>query len=305
MNLFLKSIYLSSGLSLFYIYLLYRSHPWRRLPATTVTLTFVVGMLTVVPVALLRTVLPADNGSVAFSAYVSAGLIEEAAKFAAMGLTVWRYRFPDAVEPLDCAIFFGILGLGFGVYEDFWYIFGGSYDLWLQGDLGRFTEAFNALVAARAFPGHILFNALAGFLIGIARTMRKDKRRFLHLAGAFLIAVAAHGTFNLIAAVGGRIPLLTYVVGLTALFAYARQLAVSRSPFRMLIDRIKGDESKEWPFPHPPADYLFVEGFSWPQEGSGGMFQVFPVVLSIIILYPMLFGGVYLIHRLVTWGVGG
>ena len=305
MSLFLKSIYLSSGLSLFYIYLLYRSHPWRRLPATTVTLTFVVGMLSVIPVALLRAVLPVGREATAFTAYVSAGMVEEAVKFAAMGLTVWRYRFPDAVEPLDFAIFFGILGLGFGVYEDFWYVFGGSYDLWLQGDLGRFTEAFNALVAARAFPGHILFNALAGFLIGAARALGRDKMRSVYLMGAFLLAVAAHGTFNLIAAVGGRILLLTYIVGLIGLFAYARRLSVAHSPFRRLIDRLKENESEKWPFPHPPADYLFVEGFWWPQEGRGGMFQVFPVVLSLIILYPVLFGGVYLIHRLVTWGFGG
>jgi RsiW-degrading membrane proteinase PrsW (M82 family) len=305
MSLFLKSIYLSSGLSLLYIYLLYRSHPWRRLPATTVTLTFVVGMLAVIPVALLRTVLPFDRGTTAFSAYVSAGLVEETVKFAAMLLTVWRYRFPDAVEPLDFAIFFGLLGVGFGVYEDFWYIFGGSYDLWLQGDLGRFGEVFNALLAARAFPGHILFNGLAGFLIGTARALRRDKRRFLYLVGAFLIAVAAHGTFNLIADVGGRIPLLAYIVTLIGLFVYARQLSASRSPFRALIGQIRGKEPSGWAFPRPPIDYLFTEGFSWPQEGKGGMFQVFPIVLSLVILYPVLFGCVYLMHRWVTWGISG
>jgi hypothetical protein len=305
MSLFLKSIYLASGLSLVYIYLLYQSHPWRRLSATTVTLTFIVGMLAVVPVGLLRVVLPFACDATAFSAYVSAGLVEEAVKFTAMGLTVWRYGFPDVAEPLDYAIFFGILGVGFGMYEDFWYIFGGSYNLWLEGDLGRYGEVFHAMVLSRAFPGHILFNGLAGFLIGHARLSRRGKDRLLGVMGAFLLAVAAHGTFNLIAVLGGYIPLLAYIVLLTGLFVYARQLSLSFSPFRELIVQIRGKESHPWLFSRPAVDYLFAEGFSWPQEGRGGLFQVFPLILSLFILYPVLFGVVYLIHRLVVWGISG
>jgi len=49
MKLFLQSAYLSSAISLIYIALLYRSHPFRRLPIVSILATFTVGMLAVVP----------------------------------------------------------------------------------------------------------------------------------------------------------------------------------------------------------------------------------------------------------------
>jgi hypothetical protein len=305
MGLFLKSIYLASGLSLLYIFFLYRSHPMRRLSSTTITLTFVVGMSAVIPVALLRPLVVFDRGGLLFSAYVSAGLVEEAVKFAVMMATIWWYGFPDLAEPLDFAIYFGVLGVGFGVYEDFWYIFGSSYNLWLGGDVERFQEIFRAMILARAFPAHILFNALAGFLIGRAYFLGRWPTRLPWLLGGFLVAAATHGTFNLIAAWGGRILLLAYIVVLVGLFIYGRQRALLRSPFRTLIARITQGEKEGWPYVRPPTDYLFAEGFSWPTKDQGGMFQIFPLALSLFILYPVLVSVVYFVHRFVMWFQGG
>jgi RsiW-degrading membrane proteinase PrsW (M82 family) len=305
MSLFIQTIYLASGLSLLYIFLLYRSNPLRRLPAATVTVTFTLGMAAVIPAALLHRLLPLDGGGPVFSAYVSAGLIEEGIKFLVLAVTIWRFKFPDLAEPIDLAIYFGILGVGFGIYEDFWYIFSVSYDAWTAGDVSRFHEVFQAIAIARSFPGHILFDALAGFLVSHARFLERFRDRVPWLIGGFLLAVGLHGSFNLIATLGGTIPLLSYIVLLIGLFLHLRRRALARSPFRALIGLITKEEEEEWAYPRPPVDYLFAEGFSWPGKPKGGMFQVFPLTLALLILYPLLVVMIYLIHRTILWLVGG
>jgi len=300
MNLFLQSVYVSSGLSLLYIFLLYRSNPLRRLPGTTVTLSFVVGMGAVIPVVLLRRVFPLDPAASLFSAYVNAGVVEEGIKFLVLAGTIWWLGFPDIAEPIDVVIYMGVLGAGFGIYEDFWYIFSGAYDVWIAGDVGRFREVFSAIVVARSFPGHVLFGGIAGFLVGHARFLRTWHTRLPWLAGGFILAVALHGTFNQIAYAGGTIPLLCYCVLLVGVFIFLRRMTLARSPFRAVIRWIAEGEG-EWRYPRSPVDYLFAEGFSWPAHSKKGMFQTFPLALSLFILYPFLVVSVYLINRLLVW----
>ncbi|HDL86522.1 MAG TPA: PrsW family intramembrane metalloprotease [Candidatus Acetothermia bacterium] len=300
MNLFVQAIYLASGLSLGYIFLLYRSNPLRRLPASTVTISFVVGMVAVIPVIIIKHFAPLLNGSSLFTSFVSAGTIEEGVKFALMALTIWRFSFPDLAEPLDFAIYFGILGVGFGIYEDFSYLFSGTYSVWKAGDIGQFHRALQALVIARVFPGHILFDSLAGFLIGHARFLASRRVRGWWIAGAFILAVALHGSFDMIAIHGGTIPLLTYVAVLVAAFLYLRRRALERSPFRATIAYVMG-ETDNWQYPHPPVDYLFADGFSWPGVPKRGMYELFPLTLSLVILYPLLVVAVYLLERATVW----
>jgi RsiW-degrading membrane proteinase PrsW (M82 family) len=300
MNIFIQAIYIASGLSLVYIFMLYRSNPLRRLPASSVTISFVIGMLAVIPVVLIKQILPLPDRSSAFAAFISAGLIEEGIKFILMGLTIWRFRFPDLAERLDVAIYFGILGVGFEIYEDFSYLFSGTYSLWKAGDSSQFNNALQTLLAARAFPGHILFNSIAGFLVGCARFSTHRRSRFWWLLGAFTLAVTLHGCFNMIATHGGSIPILTYVVVLVGMFLYLRQHALKSSPFNSLIAYINGKKSN-WQHERPPEEYLFAEGFFWPEKPTKGMFEFFPLILSLVILYPLLVAAVYLLEGAVSW----
>jgi len=178
MSLFLRSIYLSSALSLGYIFLLVKSNPYRRIPAAPAIVAFTAGMLAVIPVVAVKRFIPFDLNLASTAGLFLAASIEEVMKFSAFFLTGWRFRFPNAIGPLDFAIYFGILGVGFAVYEDFWYIFSVSYPSWTAGDPYRFSEIFHGIVLARAFPGHILFNGLAGFLVGRGRTGRSPERIF-------------------------------------------------------------------------------------------------------------------------------
>lgn len=300
MNLFVQAIYLASGLSLAYIFLLYRSNPLRRLPASQVTISFVVGMLAVIPVIIIKQIVPLPQGSPLFTSFVSAGTIEEGVKFALMAVTIWRFSFPDLAEPLDIAIYFGILGVGFGIYEDFSYLFSGTYSVWETGNVGQFHRMLQVMVIARAFPGHILFDSLAGFLLGYAHFLTGWRQRAKWIAGSFILAVALHGSFNMIAIYGGTIPLLTYVSALVGVFLQLRRRALAASPFRATIAYVKG-ETRNWHYPHPPAEYLFAEGFSWPNKSQGGMYELFPLMLSLIILYPLLVATVYLLERAAVW----
>lgn len=299
MNLFIQAIYIASSLSLAYIFLLYYSNPLRRLPSSVVTASFLIGMFAVIPVIVIKQLIGLPHTASFLTAFVSAGLVEEGIKFALMGLTIWRFRFPDLAEELDVAIYFGILGVGFGIYEDFSYLFSGTYSVWKAGDILQFRSALRALLAARAFPGHILFDSIAGFLVGRARFTKNRRHRPWLILGAFALAVAMHGSFNMIATHGGNIPILTYIVVLVGIFLYLRQRALRRSPFRQLINYM--NEGGDWHHERPPEEYLFAEGFSWPKKPKLGMFAFFPFILSLVILYPFLVAAVYLLEQAAIW----
>ncbi len=294
MELFVRSVYFSSAVALGYLFLLYRSNPLRRLPATTVTVCFVVGMVGVIPVEFIHLVVPLPTSGGVTTAFITAGVVEEGVKFVLMWFTIRRLSFPDLAEPIDVAIYFGALGLGFGVYEDFWYVFSSAYPAWSAGNIAEFHTVFTGMILTRALPGHILFDALAGFFIGYAWFSHKRRRTWWMLA-AVVIAVGTHGVYDLVARYGGMIPLITYILFLIGVFIYLRTWALAQSPFRAVIELIAGDRMT-WPYPRSPVDYLFADGFAWPGKPHGGMFQLFPVVFSLLVLYPLLFGAVYVIN---------
>jgi len=306
-SLFLQSVYLSAGLSLVYILLLYRSHPHRRLPSVPTVLAFVAGIVAVVPVIAVRRVVPLAPIEFSAAALFTTATIEEAAKLLLGLAAIWRLRFPNIAEPIDLAIYFGVLGVGFAVYEDFWYIFSASYPSWVAGDVGRFNEVFRGMVLARAFPGHILFNGIAGFLLGHAFFAR-GARKAAWALGAVALAILLHAGFNGIAVLREPLLLLTYLVALVGLFLALRRHAMSRSPFAALIRYLgaEGEERGKWPFERGPADYLLAEGFSWPGRRRGGLFQFFPIAFSLCVLFPLLLIAVYFINRgLVILGGAG
>ncbi len=300
MTLFLQTTYLSALLSLVYIFLLYRSHPFRRLPAVSTIAAFVAGMIAVVFVVIVRRIVPIAPIESSASALFGAATIEEIAKLGVAMATIWRLRFPNVVEPIDFAILFGVIGVGFGIYEDFWYIFSATYASWIAGDVGRFNEIFRVIVLARAFPGHILFNAISGFLLGHAFFRRRFRDRAIWVLAALVVAILLHAGFNGIAVAGEAPLLLTYVAALIGVYLGMRRFAAVRSPFAALI-RYIGEEEDEpiWRFDRTPAEYLLADGFDWPERRRGGLFQFYPVILSLSVLFPLLLIAVYFANRAV------
>jgi len=303
MSLFLQATYISAALSLVYIYALYRSNPHRRVPSAPMLLAFIVGMVAVVPVVAARRVLPLRPIESSALALFGAAAIEEASKFLLALASIWRYRFPNVAEPIDLAIYLGVLGVGFGIYEDFWYIFSATYPSWIAGDVGRFNEIFRGITLARAFPGHILFDGIAGFLLGFA-FFAKGAKRAGWIVGGFLLAVLLHAGFNEVAIVGESPLLIAYVVLLVGIFLGLRRRETARSPFADVIRLARGEEH-EWHLARSPVDYLLADGFDWPGKRRGGLFQFYPVVLSLSILFPLLLIGVYFVNRAVLLAGGG
>lgn len=303
MTLFLRSLYTASALSIVYILLLLRSHPYRRMAMSPALVAFVAGTLSILPVVLLRRLLPIDPRHATLGAMLWAVLIEEAVKFLAAAGTIRHFRFPDVIEPMDVAIYFGVLGVGFGIYEDFWYVFSTSYPSWIAGDAARFSEVFRGISLARAFPGHILFNGLAGFLLGRAWLSERGRRRAWWAAGSFGVAVATHFAFNWVGRSAGMILLLAYVVALCGIFLGMRRRASANSPFADL-QRLVAGKSVTWTHGASPVDLLFAEGFDWPGRRRSVIFQFYPIILSLAILFPMLVVGVYFLTRLVLLPFG-
>jgi len=305
MKLFVESAYLSSLLSAIYIALLYRSHRYRRPPIAPLLVAFTMGMLAVIPVVLIYRLVPGLHPDGMLGAVAIAPWLEEAVKLLLFLTMARRLGYPTLIEPLDYAILFGVLGVGFSVYEDFWYIFGGSYPSWISGDVGRFSEVFRWLIYARSFPGHLLFDAVAGFLIGwgmCGESERARANRRWSIVGAFAVAVAMHTGFNLAAHARGTLLLWSVVVLYVGLFLAFRRRALERSPFAALQALLAGDATS-WGFPVSPVQVLFAEGFDWPGRVKSRILPFYPLTLSLVVLFPVLVSCVYLLHRLLSMGV--
>jgi RsiW-degrading membrane proteinase PrsW (M82 family) len=293
MALFLRSLYLATALSFGYMLAVYYAHPARRLPLIPLMAAFVTGLLCVVPVIAVRALSGGGPGS---ASLLGTAALEEAVKLAAVLLLIARWREPELMEPLDLAVYFGILGVGFGVFEDFWYIFGSTSGSWLQGDIARFRAAFGWAVAARALPGHILFNAVSGLILGYSWSARDRRRRGALLLAAFASATVLHAGFNAAAEWGGTVLLLAYVTALVGLALALRRWAWAGSGFRAVIDAASSGEP---PRSADAVKLLLAEGFGWPGRPRSRRFQLFPIALSLIVLYPLLFATVYAM----AWGV--
>ena len=303
MQLFLQSAYISSALSLVYVALLYRSHPFRRLPLVSVFSTFVVGMLAVVPVILVYRLIPGLRADGLWGALLVAPLVEESVKLFLFAWTAKRLGYPSLIEPLDYAIYFGILGVGFAIYEDFWYIFGNTYSSWISGDYSHFIEVFRWMAYARSFPGHVLFNAIAGFLIGWGVCQAERRVRWIWYAGAFLVAAGTHSLFNLVASQRGTLLLWSLTIAYVGVFFVLRRRVLEDSPFAALRGLIDGDVST-WEYAITPVEALFAEGFAWPGKAKPSYLSFYPVTLSLVVLFPVLVICVYFMHRLLSMGTG-
>jgi RsiW-degrading membrane proteinase PrsW (M82 family) len=150
------------------------------------------GMFSVVPVifidfALLKATkgqVPASytyNGAM-FEAYVIAAAVEELLKIAMIYWIVWRR--PEFDERIDGIVYGARAGLGFALVENCLY-------LYRQPDLDAVLRV-GILRAVLAVPGHAMWSAIIGYCAA--------RRRFDHAGigflGGYLIAVAAHGTYD-------------------------------------------------------------------------------------------------------------
>ncbi len=311
MALFFRSIYLGWFLSLVYASLLYLSDSYKRESIITVGIAFTGGVLAIVLINTIHAGIPGfpestySGGFLAqvYSSFVRAAIPEEMVKLAVFFLVVWGFDFKDFSEGLDGMLYMGMIGAGFGAYEDFSYIF--SQTLPYVGEEGnQAAQALQFITWQRAFPGHVLINAVSGYFLGRARFVRENERRWSLIGASFAVAVLAHGLFNLAGSGGGTGWLIMYVLALGRIFIYLRRKMLEDSPYKLfteLPDEVIETKFvsyinlvEDWQYDRPIERYRqLYEGSANPNIGY------FPVVISIVILYPVAISGVYYLNKLI------
>lgn len=157
----------------------------RRLPRGVIGLALIMGAFAALSslaggilaplIAALEPTVPKAVGE----AFLGAALPEELAKFAILATLVLRHH--DADPGRDAALSGAWLGLGFGTFENFFYVTGTSE--WLSTTGVRF---------ATAVPAHVALGLVMGLFVG--RAAREERPSLLVTAVA--LPVALHGFYD-------------------------------------------------------------------------------------------------------------
>ncbi|GAB3041176.1 PrsW family intramembrane metalloprotease [Natronobiforma cellulositropha] len=123
--------------------------------------------------------------------YLIVGPIEEAVKLLAVRVLAYRSDSFDAV--VDGAVYGAVAGLGFAAIENASYITGYLADV--GAGTGLVTAA-TGITAVRALvgPGHVIFSAIAGYYLGLAK-FNPEYAGPLVVKG-LLVASIFHATYN-------------------------------------------------------------------------------------------------------------
>ncbi len=159
------------------------------------TLAFVINTLTGLGIYLLT----ASEAFVNFSTSVFiAPLVEESLKgMALLGLFfAFRSEFDSL---LDGAVYGGMIGLGFGATENFYYIYVHGYQE--EGWAGLWGVAFIRIVLVGW--QHAFYTALSGIGLAQARLSRASSLRLFFALGGFTLAVLTHALHNALASLTG------------------------------------------------------------------------------------------------------
>lgn len=163
-------------------------------------------------------------------AVVVAPPIEEASKL--LAVRIYAYRTPQFNAVIDGAVYGAFAGLGFAVAENAGYV---VFDPEVQ---------LAALVRAFAAPGHVLYTALTGYYLGLARY--NPKHRGPILLKGLSIVIVIHAAYNAAVSTVGL-----WALGLDAivLATLVRKLRRYRAAYREAYDTepvpLTGDPTPE------------------------------------------------------------
>lgn len=189
MSLPLLLLVLSVAPVLFLLFFVYRRDRYEREPFPLLILTFVLGLFSVLPAALMESVVslfqPADPvGASFYNGFCVAGFCEELTKLLLLSWLIWRNRNFD--EYFDGIVYAVFLSLGFAASENLMYVFG--QDSFMSS---FFTGSMRALLAV---PAHFLFAVVMGYHFALAKF--DPQHRLRHLFHALLVPVLLHGTYD-------------------------------------------------------------------------------------------------------------
>ena len=143
--------------------------------------------------------------------------VEEGVKLLAVRLSAYRTPQFDAV--VDGAVYGAAAGLGFATIENALYI---TDVIGPAGGDALVTGGAIATVRALAGPGHVIYSALAGYYLGLARFNREYAGPLV--LKVLLIAVGAHALYNILAS--GLPEVLAATFGLSTFGAFVAFVVV-------------------------------------------------------------------------------
>jgi RsiW-degrading membrane proteinase PrsW (M82 family) len=126
-----------------------------------------------------------------YTAFIVAGLVEEAAKFLLFFMFIWRNREFD--EMYDGIVYAVFISLGFATVENLAYVL----------STGFHTAVVRSFTAV---PAHALFAVAMGYYLGIAKFAKPQYRQRYKWLG-FVTPVILHGIYDFIL-FGGKFYLL-------------------------------------------------------------------------------------------------
>lgn len=159
-------------------------------------------------------IIPSGILYIAVSAFITAALIEEAAKYYVVKKIVYNNKNFD--EVMDGVYYTIIASLGFAALENILYVVEGGFDI----------AIIRALLSV---PGHALFSGIMGYYIGKARFLPgKSSPRSL-IAKGYIFAVVYHGLFNFLLMTESVLILL--VIPLVVIMAYHLKSKIQQAQY--------------------------------------------------------------------------
>jgi len=166
---------------------IYFKDKFNKEPLGLLIMSFILGMLSIVPALILELVLgkPFDQlggqtmAYVALFAYGVVALSEEGSKL----LVVRLYCYPRKAfdDPFDGIIYSVMVGMGFATLENIGYVLQNGY---VNGVLRMFLSV----------PGHATFAVIMGYFVSLAKFDAANRKLYFFLA--ILCPVIFHGTFD-------------------------------------------------------------------------------------------------------------
>ncbi|MCA0180512.1 MAG: PrsW family intramembrane metalloprotease [Actinobacteria bacterium] len=172
------------------------------------------------------------SSAMATTAVVVAPVVEETLK-GLFVLLIWRMRRREFDGLIDGLVYAGIVAAGFAFTENIQYL-GQAYSAG-GGELLAATFIGRGIMSPFAHP---MFTCLTGIGIGIAATSRSLGVRIVAPVVGWLLAICAHGLWNLSAVTGGAGLLVGYfLVGVPIFFGYLALVIWARRREGRLIGR--------------------------------------------------------------------
>lgn len=199
---------------LFYIYF---RDKYEKEPFKLLALSLVAGIIIVLPVIFIERLIMAlqpEMGQLmdaGYNAFLVAALVEEAFKFLALYLLIWKSK--EFNEKFDGIVYAVFISLGFAAVENVLYVTGGGIEVGL-------------IRAITAVPAHALFGVTMGYYFGIARMYIELRKKYIWLA--FLVPFVLHGIYDFLLMSNLPILLLAFIPFMLYLyFAGFRKIKVT------------------------------------------------------------------------------